>query len=225
MLSGLLLRERQAPGWELAVEDGTPPVELALAGVTPAPQPDDPALQASVRKVVDARNASLATQIEPMLAHMESPEYTRLPVSFDWIAGSFDVDGFYYLADDPARPELLLNFTAELDPPSGVAISVQELTAMTGISTPCALSAEDALVLTIPTADLTVAGEKATATSPNVTFSGLEVEATPDLDGLPWLCPVDGGGIGDAPPAEANPLLDELRARSPHSPRRRVDAN
>ncbi|WAS92620.1 hypothetical protein [Nannocystis punicea] len=228
VLAGLLLREQQVPGWELEVEDGTPPVELALAGVTPASQPDDPALQASVQSVVDARNASLATLIEPMLEHMQSAEYTRIPVSYGWIAGSFQVGGFYYLAEDPAEPEVLLSFSAELDPPSGVAISVQQLTALTGVTTPCALPAGNSIVLTIPTADLEVAADKATATNARLKFSGLEVEATTDIGGLPWLCPVDGGGAGNAPPAEPNPVLDELRARSnaPHHPLRRLtDAN
>lgn len=216
VLAGLLLRGRQAPGWELEVEDGTPPVQLALAGVAPTPQPDDPALQASVQAVVTARNEQLGAEIEPMLEHMQSPEYTRIPVSFNWIAGSFRVGGFYYLADDPAEPEVLLTFSAELDPPSGVAISVSQMTALTGVSTPCALAAGNAIVLTIPTADLQVAADKATAATAKLTFAGLEVEATTDLEGLPWLCPTDAGGAGYAP-AEPNPVLDELRAQA-HAP-------
>src|SRR5690606_27768046 len=157
-------------------------------------QPEDPTLQAEVQAAVAARNEKVGMEIEPMLARMQSPEHTRIAVDFNWVAGSFGVGGFYYLADEPAQPEVFLTFSAVLDPPSGVAITVEGLTSLFGIDTPCALGPGSTLVVTIANEDLAAAGGTATATAPTLSFAGLEVEATTDMDGLPWLCPVDAGG-------------------------------
>lgn len=218
VLAGLLLRREGAQGWELAVEDGTPPVELALQGVAPADQPDDPALQKAAQDIVAARNEQIGLEIDPLLEHMKDPDYTRIAVDFNWIAGSFGLGGFYYLAEDPAQTDVYVRFEALLDPPSGVAIDVKELTVLVGMPTPCALLAGTTIVLTIPTADLAVAAGKATATGTQLTFAGLEVEAAADDAGLPWLCPLDAGGAGGAPaPSPGHGAVHELRA-APHQP-------
>jgi hypothetical protein len=211
VLAGLLLRRDLVSGWELAAENGAPPVEQILAGVEPAMQPDDPALQAEAQAAVAARNEQVGMEIEPLLDRMQDPAYTRMALDFNWIAGSFGVGGFYYLVDDPAQPEVLLRFDAVLDPPSGVTIEIKELTVLAGIDTPCALGPGPTIVVAVPTADLSVAGATATATARKLVFTDLEVEAAVDDMGLPWLCPTDAGGAGGPLPAPDSPHFHVLR--------------
>lgn len=218
VVSGLLLRgSGKVADWELAVEDGAAPVELLLAGVPPAPQPDDPALQAEAQAAVAKRNEAVGMEIEPMLDRMASADHTRVALDFNWLAGSFGVGGFYYLVEDPMQPEVFLNFSATFDPPSGVLIDVDSLTSLTGIATPCALGAGSTIVVTVPNAALAVMNGKATSTDPKVAFADLEVEATTDMNGLPWLCPVDAGGVGNAPPAPAGPIVHDVRVPGQHA--------
>lgn len=218
VLAGLLLREGgEVADWELAVEDGAAPVELLLAGVPPAPQPDDAALQAEAQAAVAERNEAVGMEIEPMLDRMASADHTRVALDFNWLAGSFGVGGFYYLVEDPMQPEVFLNFSATFDPPSGVLIAVDSLTSLTGIATPCALAAGATIVVTVPNSALAVMNGKATSTDPKVAFADLEVEATTDMNGLPWLCPVDAGGVGNAPPAPAGPIVHDVRVPGRHT--------
>ena len=214
VLGGLVLRRGEVPGWELKVENGAAPVDQAIAGVTPVDQPDDAQIQADAQATVEQRNAMVGAEIDPMLANMADPAYTRIVVSFNWVAGSFGVGGFYYLADDPNLSDVLLTFSASLEPPSGVPIEITDFTVLTGIATPCKLSGGAVTVLAVPTADLSVVGGKASIGSARLDFSGLEVEATVDADNLPWLCPVDAGGAGGAPAPEPGPVLHTLRAQA-----------
>ena len=199
VLAGLLLRRDGLSGWELQVEDGKPPVELILAGVEPEAQPDDAALQAEAQAAVAARNEQVGMEIEPLIDRMQSPDHTRVVVDFNWIAGSYGLGGFYYLADDPAQAEVFLRFEALLEPPSGVLIDVKQLTVIVGIDTPCKLG-PTSIVMAVPTADLALAGALATSTAPTLAFTDLEVEPAVDDMGLPWLCPLDAGGAGGALP-------------------------
>ncbi|PCC75351.1 hypothetical protein SAMN02745121_03923 [Nannocystis exedens] len=212
VLSGLLLRRDAVPGWELKVEDGDPPADLLLADVAPAAQPDDGALQADAQAAVDARNMVVGAEIEPMLAAMQDPQFTRVVVSMNWIAGSFNVGGFYYLAEDPNQSEVFLTFSATMDPPSSVPIAIEGLTVLAGVATPCVLSGGNAIVLTVPTADIALAGNLATTTNPKVQFTDLEVELTMDDDNLSWLCPTDAGGSNGAPAPQPELELHTLRA-------------
>jgi len=218
VLGGLLLRRAGAAGWELKVENGAAPVDQAIAGVTPAPQPDDAQVQADAQAAVAARNTMVGAEIDPMLANMADPAYTRIVVSFNWVAGSFGVGGFYYLADDPNLSDVLLRLSASLEPPSAVPIEITDFTALTAIATPCQLSGGAATVLAVPTADLSVVGGLASIGSAKLDFTGLAVEATVDADNLPWLCPVDAGGAGGAPAPEPGPVLHTLRARAHGKP-------
>ncbi|WAS96762.1 hypothetical protein [Nannocystis punicea] len=214
VVAGLLLRRAGAAGWELAVEKGAAPADQLLDGVVPAPQPDDPAVQAAAQEVVAARNEAVATEIEPMLARMKDPTYTRVAVRFDWIAGSFGVGGFYYLADDPLQSEVMQSFSAVFSTPSQVTIDVTEQTVLTGVATPCALPQGYSIVLTVPTAALTITGSAATSTDAAVSFAALAVEPTMGADNLPWLCPIEAGGANGAPaPAPGN--LHTLRHGDP----------
>lgn len=213
VVSGLLLRASgKVADWELAVEDGAPPAELLLDGVAAAAQPDDAELQAAAQAAVAARNTQVGMEIEPMLARMSSAEHTRIAVDFNWLAGSFGVGGFYYLADDPQQPEVFLRFSGTFDPPSGKLVTVDTLSSLIGVTTPCALSGGSTIVFTVPNDALAVMNGLATSTDAKVMFAGLEVEPTMDGDGLPWLCPVDGGGVGNAPPAPDGPIVHVLRA-------------
>jgi hypothetical protein len=212
VLAGLILRRDAAAGWELKVEDGDAPADQVLAGVAAEVQPDDPAVQADAQAAVAARNAEVGAEIEPMLANMKDPDYTRIVVSFNWIAGSFGVGGFYYLADDPNLSSVLLTFSASLEPPSQVPIEITGLTALSGIDTPCALAGGPVIALAVPTSDLTVVGGAATVNSAKLEFAELAVEATMDAEALPWLCPVDAGGAGGAVAPEPGPALHVLRA-------------
>jgi hypothetical protein len=212
VVSGLLLRGSGAVAdWELKVEDGAPPAELLLAGVAAAAQPDDPALQAAAQAAVDERNTAVGMEIEPMLGRMSSADHTRIAVDFNWLAGSFGVGGFYYLADDPQQPEVFLRFSGTFDPPSGKLITVDNLSSLIGVSTPCALSGGSTIVFTVPNDALAVMNGLATSTDAKVMFSGLVVEPTMDANNLPWLCLVDGGGVGNAPPAPDGPIVHVLR--------------
>lgn len=212
VLGGLLLRRDGAPGWEIAVEDGDPPVDQLLADVTAAPQPDDPDVQAEAQAVVAARNETVGMEIEPMLAAMADPMFTRVVTTMNWVEGSFGVGGFYYLVEEPGQPEVFLRFSATMAPPGDATIEIAQLTSLVGITTPCQLSGGSAVVLAIPTADIEVAGDVATATSPKLMFSGLGVVETTDMNGLPWLCPIAGGGAGGAPAPEPEVELHTLRA-------------
>ncbi|MCY1008315.1 hypothetical protein OV079_22690 [Nannocystis pusilla] len=156
------------------------------------------------------RNAAVGMQIEPMLARMKDPGYTRVAVRFDWIVGSFGVGGFYYLAADPQQSQVLLNLSAVLDPPSMVTIEVAEQTALAGVATPCAFPQDYSIVLTVPNAALTVALGSATSSDAQVRFAGLAVEEAKDIDGLPWLCPTDAGGANGAP--APRPEMHTLRS-------------
>ncbi len=218
VLGGLILRRAKLAGWELEVEDGAAPVDQAIAGVTAVPQPDDPQVQAAAEAAVEARNTMVGAEIDPMLANMADPAYTRIVVSYSWIAGSFGVGGFYYLADDPNLSDVLLSFSASLEPPSAVPIEITDFTVLTGIATPCKLSGGNAIVLAVPTADLSVVGGLATIGSAKLDFTGLAVEATVDADNLPWLCPEAAGGAGGAPAPEPGIVLHTLRAPA-HAPK------
>jgi hypothetical protein len=194
VLAGLLLRRDEVVGWEDEQENGTPPVEQVLDGVMPEAQADDAALQGEVQDEVDARNIQVGMEIDPMLEALTSPEYYRVVVSFNWIAGSFGVGGFYFLADVENNPDVILTLSAMLTPPSGVAIALTGETSLVGVDTPCSLGAGPTIVLTLPVADVQVEGGLATSTADTATFDGLEVEIATDLDGLEWLCPTDAGG-------------------------------
>ncbi len=213
VLAGQLLRRDAVAGWELKVEDGVPPVEQLLAGVTAVDQPDDPQVQADAQAAVAARNVKVGAEIDPLVAHMKDPAYTRMVFSYNWIAGAFQVGGFHYLADDP-KTGILLTFSASLEPPSKVDIEITALTAFDQIATPCALTGNGAIVVAVPTADLTVVGGKADIASANLGFTGLAVEATVDGDALPWLCPVDGGGANGAVAPQPRPVLRTLPTHS-----------
>jgi hypothetical protein len=164
-------------------------------------------------------------EIDPLLANMKDPAYTRIVVSFNWVAGSFGVGGFYYLAEDPNLSDVLLTFSASLEPPSDVAIEVTDFTMLTGVATPCQLSGGNAIVLPVPTADLNLVGDKATIGSAKLAFDGLAVEATVDADNLPWLCPLDAGGAGGAVVPEPGPVFHTLRpGHAPKGGVMRLDA-
>lgn len=211
VLAGLLLRREGVAGWELAVENGQAPVDQLLAPVKPAAQPDDPAVQKAAQAAVATRNEFVGAEIEPMLARMKDPEYTRIAVSFAWITGSFGVGGFYYLADDPALPQVMLRFSGVLATPSQVSLAVNDQTVLAGIKTPCALPQGYVIVVTVPTAALTQLGGAATSSDAQVKFADLAVEPTMDMNNLPWLCPVDAGGANGAPAPQPGPGLHTLR--------------
>ncbi len=211
VVAGLVLRRAAVAGWELNVENGQAPVALAVAGVDPVAQEDDAELQADVEAAVAERNATVGAEIDPLLAAMENPEYTRIPVLYSWIGGSFGVGGFYYLADDPDEREVLLNFSAMMLTPSDVTIAIDGKTSFDQIETPCVASGGGTITITIPTADLSVVGGTATSTDPKVNFMDLGVEPTMDADNLPWLCPTDAGGANGAPAPEPGVGLHVLR--------------
>ncbi len=212
VLAGLILRRAGVSDWELKVENGETPVDQALAGVPAQAQPDDPMMQAAAQEAVAARNEMVGAEIEPMIANLKDPAYTRIVVNFNWIEGSFGVGGFYYLAEDPDLTEVLLTFSATLAPPSDVTIEVVDFTATAGVASPCALAQGPTIVLAVPTADLMVVGDKASIASPKLSFDGLAVEATVDADALPWLCPLDVGGADGAVAPQPGPLLHVVRA-------------
>lgn len=201
VLAGLILRRDDYPGWELATEGGTPPVEQLLQGVVPVDQAGDADLMATVQQTVEDRNVEVGMEIDPMLDALSSPDHVRVVVSFAWFAGSFSLDGFYYLPELPGEPDVYLRLSALLEPPSGVAIELFDETSLagTGTGTPCALPAEQSLVLTLPAEDVVVAGGSATSTAATATFTDLAVEEATDMMGLTWLCPQDAGGA--APPS------------------------
>jgi len=213
VLAGLLLRREGVAGWELAVENGQAPADQLLAAVAPVAQPDDPAVQKAAQAAVAVRNEAVGAEIEPMLARMKDPAYTRVAVSFAWIAGSFGVGGFYYLADDPAVPEVMLRFSAVLATPSQVSIAVNDQTVLAGVKTPCALPQGYVIAVTVPTAALTHIGGAATSSDSQVKFADLAVEPTMDMHNLPWLCPVDAGGANGAPAPQPGLGLHTLRRR------------
>lgn len=212
VLAGLILRRAGAPGWELKVEDGEAPVDQAVLGVAPAAQPDDGDVQAEAQAAVAARNSLVGAEIEPMLANMKDPAYTRIVVSFNWIAGAFGVKGFYYLAEDPQLSDVMLQFSATMAPPSDTGIEITDFTVLTGIITPCALASGQAIVLAVPTADLELVGGNASIASPKLSFDALAVEATLDGDNLPWLCPVDAGGTKGQVAPQPGPVLHVVDA-------------
>jgi len=214
VVAGLVLRRSGLAGWELNVENGEAPVAQAVAGVEPELQEDDAALQANVQAAVGERNETVGAEIEPLLEAMADPEYTRIPVLFDWIGGSFGVGGFYYLADDPDERNVLLDFSAMMLTPSNVTIVIDGITSFDQIDTPCVASGGGVIVVAIPTADLSVVGGTATSTSPKVGFMDLGVEPTMDGDNLPWLCPTDAGGANGAPSPEPALGLHTLRDTS-----------
>ena len=124
------------------------------------------------------RRDHLQREIEPLLAHMKDPAYTRIVVSQGWIEGSFGLGGFYYLADDPLETDVWLTFSATLTPGSAV-VEVMGLTILADVITPCALSGSGSIVLAVPTADITLAGGTATIGSATLAFDGLAVEELP----------------------------------------------
>lgn len=211
VLGGLILRREDKAGWELKVENGQAPVDQAVAGVAPVVQPDDPQVQAQAQQVVAARNAQVSGEIDPLIANMKDPAYTRLVLNFNWIAGSFGVGGFYYVVDDPTLSNVLLRLSAAIVPPSKVAITVDDFTAQLGYETPCALTGGTVLVLAVPTADLTLVGDKASVATAKLGFKDLAVEPTVDADALPWLCPVDAGGANGKVAPQPKPVFQELR--------------
>lgn len=194
LVAGMLLRAAGEVGWEDLIEGGSTPLDLVLGETAPVEQPDDPELQATVQAVVDARNVATGKQIEPMLEALASDAYVRVVGSFAWVSGSFQLGGFYYLPEVEGEPEVYLNLTTVLDPPSGVLIELDAETSLIGTATPCALAAGNTVVMTIPVEDVAVADGLATSTGSTVMFDGLAVEETTDVDGLTWLCPVDAGG-------------------------------
>jgi hypothetical protein len=218
VVAGLVLRRAAAPGWELAVESGEAPADQVVAGVTPETQPDDPELQAAVQAAVDERNVTVGAEIDPLVAAMDDPEYTRIPVLYNWIAGSFGVGGFYYLADDPDT-DILLKFSASLYTPSNVNLEIDGMTSFNQIPTACAASGGGTVTLVIPTADLELVGDVLTSTNPKASFSDLQVEATTDANDLPWLCPVEAGGANGAPAPDPGLSLHPLRAAGDGSTR------
>jgi hypothetical protein len=189
VLAGLLLRQEQVANWETFAEFGSTPHEMLLEAATPVDQPDDPGRQMAAQAAVDARNLAAAEKIEPLLEHMASPDYHRVPLPFDWIAGSFSLGGFYYLADEPDQPDLMLDYTALHVTPSGTQVDVDHLTSLYGISHPCAVT-PGSVVATVPSAALTDHGD-GTYSSADASLSFANLVAAEVTDGamLPWLCP------------------------------------
>lgn len=209
VLAGLLLRGQGVKGWELKVETGDPPADQVLAGVQAVDQPDDPVVEMEAKAEVDAGNEVVGAEIDPLVANLKDPKYTRIPVSQGWIQGSFGLGGFYYLADDPLESEVWLNLSTTLAPPSNVGIEVMGLTSFADVATACNLSGPGTIVLVVPTADVSVVGGEATVASAKLAVDGLAVVETMDDDNLPWLCPVDGGGGAPAPGPEF--VVERLR--------------
>lgn len=149
---------------------------------------------------------------------MDDPEYTRIPVLYNWIAGSFGVGGFYYLADDPDT-EIILTLGASLYTPSDVNLVIDGVTVFNQIPTACAASGGGTLTMVLPTADLELVGDLLTSTHPKADFADLKVEATVDADGLPWLCPVEAGGANGAPAPDPGFAIHPLRAAGDGSTR------
>ena len=217
VVAGLVLRRAGLPGWELKVENGQDPVAQAVEGVEPVVQEDDATLLAEVEAAVEKRNENVGAEIEPLLEAMVDPEHTRIPVLKDWIAGSFGVGGFYYLADDPEKREVMLTFSAMMLTSSDVTIEIDGLTSFDQIDTPCVASGGGTIVVVIPTADLSVVGGSATSMNPKIDFMDLGVEPTMDGDNLPWLCPTDAGGANGAPAPEPGVGLHVLRGSGDES--------
>lgn len=200
VVAGLVLRRAGLPGWELNVENGQAPVTQAVAGIEPVSQEDDAALQAEVEAAVEERNNTVGAEIEPLLEAMVDPDYTRIPLLYNWISGSFSVGGFYYLADDPDERQVLLSFSAMMLTSSKVTIEIDGMTSFDQIDTPCVASGGGTIVVLVPTEDLSVVGGTATSTNPKFDFMDLGVEPKTDGDNLPWLCLTDAGGAGAPAP-------------------------
>lgn len=212
VVAGMILRGSGVDGWELKVEQGDAPADQLLAGVSPEMQPEDPALEAEAQAAITADNEAVGEKIDPLLANMKDPTYTRIVVSQNWISGSFGLGGFYYLADDPALSDVWLTFSATLTAASAI-VEVSGHTIFADVVTPCALSGGGSIVLVVPTADITVAGDSASIGNATVAFDGLGVEATMDAEMLPWLCPLDAGGANGAPAPQPELTLHTLRGQ------------
>lgn len=212
VVAGMVLRGSGVSGWELKVEQGDAPADQLLAGVSPEMQPEDPALEAEAQAAIAADNEAVGQKIDPLLANMEDPTYTRIVVSQNWISGSFGLGGFYYLADDPALSDVWLTFSATLTAASAI-VEVSGHTIFADVVTPCALSGGGSIVLVVPTADITLAGDSASIGNATVAFDGLGVEATMDAEMLPWLCPLDAGGANGAPAPQPELTLHTLRGK------------
>lgn len=198
VLAGLLLRRDGAAGWEAAAETGDTPTELLLAGASAEPQSEDADLRAEVEAAVDDRNVMVGMEIDPMLADLQSADAYRVVLDFSWLQGSFGLGGFYYLADDPMQPEVWLTLNGLFVTGGGETIELLGETSLMFVDTPC--SSGNVIVLTLPVADVDVAGTTATSTAATATFENLEVEVTMDGGGLEWLCPVASGGAEAPPP-------------------------
>lgn len=204
VLAGNLMDyEGLAPGWKSSVQGGVTPVDELVSGVAPMVTPDDAALQAEVQGVIDARNASVGMEVEPLLARIASDQNYRVALPFSWLAGSFSTTGFYYLADDPAEPEVILEFSALLESPGGVQVDVSQ-TVFDSIPSPCTIVGGSYVVATIPIADVSepMPGEFTGMTSA-LTFVDYPATIVDDGAGLPWLCP----GMGAFAPAGEEPVV------------------
>lgn len=219
VVSGMLLRQAEAQGWEQAVVEGRPPTELVLSGLASVAQEDDAQLQADAQAAVEARNLVTGMEIEPMLAQLADPAAARIVVDFGWVQGSFGLGGFYFLADQPGQPQVWLSLATTMQTPSGDVIEVLGETSLISVPTPCALSGGPAVVLTVDAADVAVAKGLATSTAPTVNFTDLEVETVIDDDGLEWICPTQAGGApylplpGLAPRPAVRPHVVRLGSR------------
>ena len=201
LVAGLWLAQQGTENWEAEVESGVPPVEIALKGVEPVPQTEDPELREAVQADVDLRNEELKPEMDSLLERMAGEDHYRVVVDFGWVAGSFGLGGFYYLAEEDGEPGVLLRLDASLEPPSQANVEVMGLTSMIGIGTPCALGPGGTVVLAIPKSDLEYEDEAGVATSTweGATFDALPVVGTTDEAGLEWLCPIDSGGVAPMP--------------------------
>jgi hypothetical protein len=206
VLAGTILRGAGVPGWEADTQTGTPPHQYLLANATPTPQPDDAALQAGAQTAAEERTIAAGMEIEPMLERMTDPTLYRIPLSFDWISGSFGLGGFYYLAEEPGQPQLMLKYDALHETPSGTLVDVVGLTSLYGIEHPCA-GVGGAIIVTVPMADVAAAGMLFSSSDPIVAFTDLPAMETTDADGLPWLCPDTAG----APVGLERPPLGVLK--------------
>lgn len=209
VLAGSILRGAAVPGWEAETETGTPPHQFLLANATPSTQPDDRELQAGAQAAAEQRTIAAGMEIEPMLERMVDPELYRIPLPFDWIAGSFSLGGFYYLAEAEGQPPLMLKYDALHQTPGGTLIDVMGLTSLYDVPHPCA-GLGPAIIVTVPIADVAIDGMLYTSSDPIVTFADLPAVEATDADDLPWLCPDTAGAPIDPSRRPLGVLKDEL---------------
>lgn len=186
-LSGFLLREQGAPGWEAKVMTGVTPTDLLLSEVTPVVQKENEQLVAEAKRDTDARNAVVAQELEPLVDRMAGEDFYRVVVPAASMAGSFGTTGFYQLVNEPGAPRAIRHLRATFVT-GGSSIDVRSWSVLRVRPTPCQTTLNN-YVIALPKSAVTSEGATFSSTFPQVTFANLRATERTDEAGLSWLCP------------------------------------